>query len=90
MKAFALAALLLAVFVSSPGSVADPAQPTEPFTQPDLAWLQAGSSCEGEAGGAEIFVSCPGQTAAQCCRTARNTYPGFVGVCQGDDEIQCG
>ncbi len=90
MKTFALAALLLAALVSSPGSVADPAQLAEPVPSVDLAWLQAGSSCEGEAGGAEILVSCPGQTAAQCCRTARSTYTGFVGVCQGDAEIQCG
>ena len=90
MKTFALASLLLAVLAPSPISTADPASPSGPLTQPESVWLQVSSSCEGDTGSAEISFPCPGQTAAQCCQTVRALYPNFVGVCQGDAEIQCG
>ncbi len=60
-----------------------------PTIAPDLHWLQSGASCTGEAGGAEIFVPCPGQTASQCCQSAQTNYPGFFGTCEGDAEILC-
>lgn len=82
-----LSIAVLGISAAEPVSTAGNVAPL--VASPELLWLQSGASCTGQAGGAEIFVPCPGQTASQCCQTAQASYPGFFGTCEGDAEILC-
>lgn len=80
-----VAAVLSSAAFAPPGGLS-PQVPSSPH-----GWLPAsgGSSCEGACDAAEIFVTCSGASAQQCCNSLQRRCQHFNGVCAGDAEILC-
>jgi hypothetical protein len=94
-KKLAYLLLCAAVATTLPSTAsASPGEKTPSPQVPSLPseWLLAasGSSCEGECGTtAEIFVTCGGTSARQCCNSLQLRCLHFSGICTGDAEILC-
>lgn len=86
-----LCVVVVAVLPSVASAPPGEAMLSQQGTPLSTRWLSAsgGSSCEGACDAAEIFVTCSGASAQQCCNSLQGRCQHFSGVCAGDAEILC-